>query len=154
MQKMSTHHLFSLAASVALIGAACKGSFATDPGPGKRVDVTLVRQLYAPGEVVNAVLANLTELSLDYSYSQCFITLERLDGSAWTAAVQASSACSLVQLTIGPNQSAPLGYRLAPDLTPGVYRLSFPEPIPMSAPSGSQPAPTLTTAQFTVSSGP
>lgn len=143
-----------LAAAAVMLMAGCKGSSIADPGAGARARVTLNKQSYAPGEQVDARLTNLTDVTLDYSSTVCYMTLERRDGSAWIPVTQRNTVCRMGMMLLAPRQSLPFPYRLAPGLAAGTYRLSFPEPTPADVTIGGSPAPTLTTIPFTVASGP
>lgn len=145
-----------LLAVLTLAGTACAGNV-SDPGPGKRVQVTLAKDTYLSGETVTFVLKNVSNVSVDYTGPLCRAVLQQQqqDGT-WSTVNGPSKICTAQLGYVGAGQSVPLPYHLPQDLSNGLYRIAMPEPAPENAPAPAVVEPpelTVTTPPFTVNSG-
>jgi hypothetical protein len=130
--------------AIVLVAAGCAGSF-TDPGPGRRVEASVVRSAYLSGESINITVKNLSDVRLAYPSGFCKIELQRLENTEWET-VLVPDGCVLVLAFLGPRQSVTQEYRLSSAVTPGIYRLSMPMPIP----EGATAEPRLLTPPFSL----
>lgn len=138
-----------------LLATACAG-YVSDPGPGKRVQVTLTRDAYLSGETVTYVLRNVSNVVVEYAGSRCQSVLQQLqkDGT-WTTVDGPARVCTLELAYLGAGQSVPLGYRLPQGLPNNLYRIALPEPTPENAPApenAQRPALSVTSPPFRVNS--
>ena len=140
---------FALLATLMLAAFGCGGSLATDPGPGKRVDVTVAKDAYISGDTVIAIVKNVSDVTLTYPYGFCKTALQRQLGGEWTTASPPSDGCPLALGLLGPGASVPQAYLLPSDVSPGLYRLTMPSPVPKDA---QTPEPDLTTPPFSINS--
>lgn len=147
--------IFMLLTTTTLLGTACAGNV-SDPGPGKRVQATLTKDAYLPGEAVTYVLKNVSNISVEYAGSRCRSVLQgqQKDGS-WSTVDGPAKLCTLELAYLGAGRSVPLGYRLPQNLPAGLYRVALPEPTIENAPgpaNGQRPALNVTTPPFSVNS--
>ena len=133
--------------AVILAAGGCGGNRMTDPGPGKRVDATLIQDAYLSGALVNITVKNLSDLTLTYPLGFCKIELQQEESTGWVT-VLAPEGCPLALAFLGPRQTVTQEYRLPVGITTGNYRLSMPMPIPQGAVAESN----LTTPPFRVGS--
>jgi len=141
----------SMSSMVGVLGViilATAGCAITDPGPGKRVEASLVRDAYLSGESVSITVKNLSNIRLAYPSSFCTIALEREESSGWVAELVPFDGCVFVLAYLDPRQSVSQQYRLFSGIAPGTYRLSMPMPIP----EGAAAEPRLVTPPFSVGS--
>ena len=139
-----------LFAAVAVAGLGCGGSVATDPGIGKRVEITIARDAYVPGDSVVTTIRNVSGVTLYYFF--CPAALQRYENGTWTAVSPPPTACTMELPFLAAGQSRVFVYHLRPDMAAGVYRISLPAPGPGGQRTGG-PDPDVTTPQFTVSAG-
>lgn len=134
----------------AWVAVACAGANLNDPGPGKRVSVTLATSSYVAGDTVKPVMTNLSNVSVEYAASVCGRTLQReVQGGGWSSVAGPSNVCTAELRYLGAGDSVPLPYRLPQNLPPGVYRISMPEP---ALKGSTAAAGTISTPPFSVSS--
>lgn len=138
-----------LLAALTFLGTACAGTNVSDPGPGKRVQVTLDKEAYQSGDTVTAMIKNVSGVTVDYSNALCHKELQRLQGSEWSTVSPPPEGCTLEIRYLGPGQTVPFTYRLPSNVPGGVYRLAIPSPTP---PNAQAPEPTVTTPPFSVNS--
>lgn len=134
--------------SIILSAVGCGGSHLTDPGPGKRVEATLIQDAYLSGALVNITVKNLSDLTLTYPLGFCKIELQQQESTGWVT-VLVPDGCPLALAFLGPRQAVPQEYRLPLDITTGTYRLSMPMPVPEGA---TVTEPRLITPAFRVGS--
>lgn len=138
-----------LLAALTLAGTACAGTGLSDPGPGKRVQMTLARNAYRPGDTVTVMVKNVSAVTLDYAGSFCHQALQRYQSGEWSTVSPAPTVCTLEIAYLGPGQTVPLMYRLQVDVPAGEYRVAIPSPTPLNA---QTPEPDVTTQPFSVNS--
>jgi hypothetical protein len=137
------------AACALVLATGCKTTDLTDPGPGRRVEVTLAQQSYVAGQSVDIVIRNLSGLTLRYPYGFCTMDLEREENSGWVT-VASPDGCTFVLGFLGPRRSVQETYPLPTSISSGTYRLSMPMPWLASSTTAE---PRLTTEPFQVTSG-
>jgi len=143
--RVSMSSMGGVLGAIVLATAGCAGSSATDPGPGKRVEASLVRDVYLSGESVNITVKNLSYVRLAYPSGFCKIELQREESNGWET-VLAPEGCAFVLAYLSPRQSVTQQYRLSSGIAPGTYRLSMPMPIP----EGATAEPRLVTPPFSI----
>lgn len=138
-----------LLAALMLAGTACAGNV-SDPGSGKRVQMTLARDAYRSGDTVTIMVKNVSGVTLDYAGSLCYRALQRYQSREWSTVPPAPNRCTTLEIAnLGSGQTISLTYRLASDLPAGEYRLVIPSPTPLNA---QTPEPDVTTQPFSVNS--
>jgi hypothetical protein len=138
-----------LFAAFTLIISGCASLRPYDPGPGKRVAASVVRETFLSGEPVNVTVSNLSEVTLYYPDGFCKTQLQRKDGTGWLTVPDASVRCPIVLGFLEPGQVVVHQYRLPKGVAVGTYRLTMPMPRPEEA---TVPEPELLTPNFTVES--
>jgi hypothetical protein len=132
-----------------ILFAGCAGTGLSDPGPGKRVDVTVSKSGYASGETVDVTVKNVSNLTLTYPLVFCKTELQREVSSTWTTVQVPSDGCRLALAILEARQSTINKYVLPTSLPSGIYRLAMPTPTPENAKTAEPP---LTTPSFSVNS--
>jgi hypothetical protein len=134
--------------AITLAAGGCGGSRLIDPGPGKRVEATLIQDAYLSRALVNITVKNLSDLTLTYPLNFCKIELQQEESSGWVT-VLVPDGCPLALAFLGPRQTVTQEYRLPLGITTGNYRLSMPMPVPEGA---TVTEPRLITPPFRVGS--
>jgi hypothetical protein len=138
-----------LIAAFTLIVSGCLTLRPYDPGPGKRVAASVVRDTFVSGEPVNVTVANLSEVTLFYPDGFCKTKLQRKDGTGWMTIPDPAVGCPIELGFLEPGQAVVHQYRLPKGVAVGTYRLTLPMPRPEEA---IAPEPELLTPTFTVES--
>lgn len=129
-----------------LVALGCAGAI-SDPGPGKRVAVSISRQDFQAGDTVAIDVTNKSNLQLAYPSDFCPKGLQRLDGGSWIdIPISGSEGCALAGAFLGPLEHVTVIFALPADLSSGEYRISLPAP---TANDADAEAPLLT-SQFAV----
>lgn len=139
-------------AATALVVAlltACSGSFLSDPGPGKRIQMTLTRDTYQSGDTATVLVKNISLVTLDYVGSFCLRALQRYQSGEWSTVSPPPDGCTLQIGLLGPGQTVPLTFYLSSDVSTGLYRLTIPSPTPLRA---QGPDSDVTSPSFSVNS--
>jgi hypothetical protein len=132
-----------LFAILALAGVGCGDSLATYPDSETRFEVTIPRDVYAPGDTVAATIRNISGVTQYFSF--CNERLQRNDGgTTWTTVSPAPSACTLELRVLGVGQTVPYTYILPAGTPSGNYR------VVVLPPSQSDGRPIIATPQFGV----
>ena len=118
-----------------LIVSGCASLRPYDPGPGKRVAATVVKDTYASGESVNITIANLSEVMLFYPDGFCKIELQRKSGASWVTIPVAARRCTSELSFLDPGQTIVHQFRLPEGVVGGIYRLAMPTPAPEKTPA-------------------
>jgi hypothetical protein len=147
-----------LRASAPLLFAAlglvsCAGA-ATDPGPGKRVELEISKSAYLSGDTVSIGVINVSDLELTYPGGFCPQRLQRDAGGAWTDVSIAGPAqgCPLFIATMAPRERQTVYVRLPVDLESDSYRIVLPAAmVEIGDPAPGEPS-LMMTQEFTVSS--
>ena len=147
--KLSASAVAGILTAIVLGGSGCSATAVTDPGPGKRVETSLARDVYLPGDLVSVSVRNTTGLTLSYPLAFCKIELERQENAEWVT-VASPEGCRLALAFMAPQRTVVQDYRLPAGLAAGTYRLTMASPTPERA---TTPEPRLTTPAFEVGSG-
>jgi hypothetical protein len=138
-----------LFAAFTLIASGCLTMRAYDPGPGKRVAASVVKDTFLSGEPVNVTISNLSDVTLFYPDGFCKTELQRRNVAGWLTVPDPSVGCPIELEFLEPGQTVVHQYRLPKGVAVGTYRLTMPMPVPEEA---SAPEPELLTPTFTVES--
>ncbi len=143
MRSLRRGMLLSLSALAVL---SCAGAI-TDPGPGKRVEVSIARQDFRAGDSVAINVTNVSHQQLTYPSDFCPKKLQRLDGGSWTdVPLPGGEGCALSVAYLGPLEQLTVFVNLPTDLSSAVYRIALPAPTLHS----TDAEPPLLTSQFAV----
>ena len=131
-------------ATLMYTATACSDSL-TDPGPGRRVQVTIAKTEYYTGDTIHIDVKNLSDLSLTFPGGFCPAVLEESTGGGWTT-ISAPHGCPLSLEYLGAHGRVSFEMPV-PNGLQGYYRILLPAPIPANA---AAEAPL--TAEFSVNS--
>ncbi|MGH7604374.1 MAG: hypothetical protein ACRENK_10305 [Gemmatimonadaceae bacterium] len=118
-------------AAIALIATGCVTLRPYDPGPGKRVAVSVPQSIYLSGSAVNLTISNLSEVSLAYPDRFCTTALQKKTGTAWITVSGPALRCSASRGFLDPGQTVVYRFPLPKDVGAGMYRLTLPMPLPV-----------------------
>jgi hypothetical protein len=116
-----------------LIALGCVTLQPYDPGPGRRVAVSVAQDAYVSGESVNITIANLSDVELSYPGGFCKTKLQRMDGTAWTTIPSPSAGCPIRLGFLDPRQAVVHQFSVPRSVGVGTYRLAMPMPVPEGA---------------------
>ncbi|MGH7651110.1 MAG: hypothetical protein ACREMS_04640 [Gemmatimonadaceae bacterium] len=118
-------------AAIALIATGCVTLRPYDPGPGKRVMVSVPQSTYVSGGAVNLTISNLSGVSLAYPDRFCTTALQKKSGSAWITVSPPPTRCASSRGFLDPGQTIVYRFALPKDVAEGMYRLTLPMPTPV-----------------------
>src|SRR6478672_4584589 len=87
-----------------LIASGCVTLQPYDPGPGRRIAVSVAQDTYVSGESVNVTIANLSDVELTFPAGFCKTQLQRMDGTVWTTIPSSSAGCPVRLGFLDPQQ--------------------------------------------------
>jgi len=116
-----------------LIASGCVTLQPYDPGPGRRVAVSVAQDSYVSGESVNVTIANLSEVELTYPAGFCTTQLQRMDGTVWTTIPSPSAGCPVRLGFLDPQQAVVHQFVVPKSIRVGTYRFAMPMPVPEGA---------------------
>jgi hypothetical protein len=117
-------------AAIALIATGCVTLRPYDPGPGKRVAVSVPQSVYLSGSAINLTISNLSEVSLIYPDRFCTTALQKKTGTAWITVSGPAARCPASHGFLDPGQTVVYRFALPKDVGAGMYRLTLPMPLP------------------------
>jgi hypothetical protein len=117
--------------AIALIATGCATLRPYDPGPGKRVVVSVPQTTYASGSAINLTISNLSEVSLAYPDRFCTTALQKKSGTAWITVSPPPSRCPVSRGFLDPGQTVVYQFALPKNVDAGLYRLTMPMPMPV-----------------------
>lgn len=117
--------------AIALIATGCVTLRPYDPGPGKRVMVSVPQSTYVSGGAVNLTISNMSEFSLAYPDSFCTTALQKKSGSDWITVSPPPTRCPSSRGFLDPGQTVVYQFSLPKDVGAGLYRLTLPMPVPV-----------------------
>lgn len=137
---------FLRGAFLCFVALSCAGAI-VDPGPGKRVTLSISRQDFQAGDTVAIDVTNESNLQRAYPGDFCPKELQRLDGGSWIdVPMPGGEGCALSTAFLGPLEHVTVFFALPADLSSGEYRISLPAPTVNDADA----EPPLLTSQFAV----
>ena len=116
-----------------LIASGCVTLQPYDPGPGRRVAVSVAQDTYVSGESVNLTIANLSDVELTFPGGFCKTQLQRMDGTVWTTIPSSSAGCPVRLGFLDPRQAVVHQFSVPRSVRVGTYRLAMPMPVPEGA---------------------
>jgi hypothetical protein len=117
--------------AIASIATGCVTLRPYDPGPGKRVMVSVPQSTYVSGGAVNLTISNLSEVSLAYPDRFCTTALQKKSGDAWITVSPPPTRCASSRDFLDPGQTIVYRFALPKDVGEGMYRLTLPMPTPV-----------------------
>ena len=108
------------------------------------VRLTLDRSSYRPGADVTITLTNGTRQT--FGYNECTRTIERQEGSGWTAVAEPDRICTMHLALLQPNSTASARTDLPANIRAGSYRLS----LALSDETSNAAGPRVYSSVFTV----